>query len=61
MAPHVFDLDPHSLAITVRDPRLFAAAERVASDFGIGDVSRTAGYLLIRCARVDLRSWLSAS
>ena len=53
MAPHAFDLDPHSLAITVRDLRLFDVAERVASSFGIGEVSRIAGRLSIRCANVE--------
>jgi hypothetical protein len=53
MAPHSVEIDPHSLALTVRDPRLFDAAEQVASSLGIGDSSRVADHLLIRCANVD--------
>jgi len=53
MAPHSFDIDPHSLTLTVHAPELFAVAQQVASSFGIGDVSKAAGHLLIRCANVD--------
>lgn len=53
MAPYAFDIDPQGLAITVRDPRLFDVAEGIASSFGIGNVSKIADRLLIRCANVD--------
>ena len=53
MPPRSFDIDPHSLTLTIHDPELFDAAEQVASSFGIGDVSKAAGHLLIRCANVD--------
>lgn len=53
MTPYAFDVDPQSLAITVTDPRLFDAAEGIASTLGIGETSRADGRLLIRCANVD--------
>jgi hypothetical protein len=49
MTTHALVIDPHSLAL----PKLFDVAESVASSLGIGDVSKTAGRLLIRCANVD--------
>jgi hypothetical protein len=53
VTPHSFDIDPHSLTLNVHDPELFDAAEQVASSFGIGDVSKAAGRLWVRCANVD--------
>jgi hypothetical protein len=53
MAPHAFDVDPHSLTLTFHAPDLFDAAEQVASSFGIGDVRKAVDHLLIRCVNVD--------
>ncbi len=53
MAPYACDIAPQDPAITVTAPRLFKAAEGIASNLGIGQTSRAGSRLLIHCSNVD--------
>jgi hypothetical protein len=53
IAPYAFEIDPHSLTLTVHEPGLFEAAEQVASSLGIGEPKRDGDRVWIRCGNVD--------
>jgi len=53
MPSHAFEIDPHSLTLTVRDPGLIEEAEGIAESIGVSYTSRTDGKLVIRCTNIE--------